>query len=82
MVKEDPDYLLEFSQTALMEPLTKLQKPDFLKSLQVLETEDCLKMLQELPEDIMPAVVTQIDPEVFAQLLSNNFQDILKQISL
>ena len=82
MVKEDPDYLLEFSQTALMEPLTKLQKPDFLKSLQVLETEDCLKMLQELPEDIKPAVVTQIDPEVFAQLLSNNFQDILKQISL
>lgn len=82
MTDENPEYLLEFSTNALMKPLTQLQKPDFLKTLQVLEPEDCLDMLQELPKDIMPAVVTQIDPEVFAQLLSTNFKDILKEISL
>ncbi len=82
LADDDPDYLLEFSTNALMKPLTQLQKPDFLKTLKVLEPKDCLQMIQELPDDIMPAVVTQIDPEVFAQLLSTNFKDILKEISL
>lgn len=82
IVDEKPEFLLEFSTNALMKPLTMLEKPEFLKTLQVLEPQDYLEMLDELPTDIMPAIVTQIDPEVFAQLLSSNFQDILKEISL
>jgi hypothetical protein len=82
MVSENPEYLLEFSTDALMNPLTQLQKPDFLKTLDVLEPEDYLNMLTELPDDIMPMVVTQIDPDVFAELLSTNFKDLLKEISL
>ncbi|MBQ2645334.1 hypothetical protein IJG14_07180 [bacterium] len=82
MVEENPEYLLEFSTNAMMKPLTQLDKPEFLKTLTVLEPEDYLNMLQELPEDIMPLVITQIDPEVFAELLSTNFKDILKEISL
>jgi len=82
MVEDNPEYLLEFSTNAMMKPLTQLDKNDFLKTLTVLEPEDCLNMLQELPEDIMPLVVTQIEPEVFAQLLSTNFKDILKEIAL
>jgi len=79
---ENPEYLLEFSNEAMMKPLTQLQKPEFLKCLDVLEPEDYLAMLQELPEDIMPIVCTQIDPDVFAEILSANFKDILKEISL
>lgn len=82
MTKENPEYLLEFSNEALMKPLTQLQKPDFLKTLSVLDPQDHLDMLSELSDDIMPLVVTQIDPEVFAKLLSTNFKDILKEISL
>lgn len=82
MVEDNPEYLLEFSNEAMMKPLTQLEKPDFLKTLAVLEPEDYLEMLQEVPDDIMPLVVTQIDPEVFAELLSKNFKDILKEISL
>lgn len=82
MTKEKPEYLLEFSNDALMKPLTQLQKPDFLKTLSVLDPKDHLDMLSELPDDIMPLVVTQIDPEVFAKLLATNFKDILKEISL
>ena len=82
MTEDNPEYLLEFSTNALMKPLTQLDKPDFLKTLSVLEPDDYLNMLQEVPEEIMPAIVTQIDPEVFAELLSANFKDILKEISL
>lgn len=82
MTKENPEYLLEFSNEALMKPLTQLQKPDFIQTLEVLDPKDHLELLTELPEDIMPLVVTQIDPEVFAKLLTSNFKDILKEISL
>ena len=82
MTKEKPEYLLEFSNEALMKPLTQLQKPDFIKTLSVLDPKDHLELLSELPDDIMPLVVTQIDPEVFAKLLATNFKDILKEISL
>ena len=82
MTKEKPEYLLEFSNEALMKPLTQLQKPDFIKTLAVLDPKDHLELLSELPDDIMPLVVTQIDPEVFAKLLATNFKDILKEISL
>lgn len=82
MVEENPEYLLEFSSEAMMKPLTQLQKPEFLKTLSVLEPEDHLEMLSALPKDVMPMVVSQIDPEVFAQILSKNFQDLLKQVAL
>ncbi len=82
MIEENPEYLLEFSSEAMMKPLTQLQKPEFLKTLSVLQPQDHLEMLSALPKDVMPMVVSQIDPEVFAQILSKNFQDLLKQVAL
>lgn len=82
MLDENPEYFLEFSSEAMMKPLTQLQKPELLKTLSVLEPEDHLEMLKELPKDVMPMVVSQIDPEVFAQILSKNFQELLKQVAL
>lgn len=82
MVDENPEYLMEFSSEAMMKPLTQLQKPEFLKTLSVLEPQDHLEMLSALPKDVMPMVVSQIDPEVFAQILSKNFQELLKQVAL
>ena len=82
MAEDNPKCLLEFSPDAMMAPLNQLQKPQFLKCLDVLAPEDYLGMLTELPEDIMPLVCTQIDPDVFSEILSSKFQDILKEISL
>jgi len=82
MAEENPKYLMEFSQDAMMMPLNQLQKPQFLKCLDVLDPKDYLGMLKELPDDIMPLVCTQIDPAVFSEILSSKFQDILKEISL
>lgn len=82
MTDDKPEYLLEFSGNALMKPLTMLNKQDFLTTLDVLEPEDYLMMLQEMPQEMLPMVVSQIDANVFAELLSSNFQEILKQIAL
>ncbi len=82
LTQKDPDLYKEFSTEALVAPLSQLEKPEIIKAMQVLEPEDLVGMLEELPKDLMSVVVTQIDPEVFADLLCNNFQDILADIAV
>lgn len=82
LTQKDPSLFLEFSKDALMFPLKQLDKPELIKNMAVLEPEDLIEMLQELPEDLMAIVVTQIDPEVFADVLCDRFKDVLEDIAV
>lgn len=82
MTQDDPKLMLEFSKEAFMLPLEKLQKPDLIKSLQVLEPEDLQKMNAELPKDLLSIVCSQIDPKIFAEVLCDKFQDVLSKIAI
>ena len=59
-----------------------MDKVDIVKNMDKLEPQDLIKMVNELPDDLMAVVITQIDPMVFAELLSKNFQDILAEIGI
>ena len=80
MAEEDPKVLNELSVEAFMIPLEKLNKGDLIESMQVLEKDDLMDMMVELPEDLMAVTATQLDPEKFAKMLSTDFADILGQI--
>ena len=80
MAEEDPKVLNELSVEAFMIPLEKLNKGDLVESMQVLEKDDLMDMVVELPEDLMAVTATQIDPEKFAKMLATDFSDILGQI--
>ncbi len=82
MTKQDDSLLMEFSKNALTFPLRQLDKQDIVKNMNKLEPDDLLKMVNELPDELMSVVATQIDPEVFAQVLSKNFKDILSEIGI
>lgn len=82
LTKKDPKLWMEFSKNALTLPLKQLDKPDIVQAMDKLEPEDLMKMLSELPDDIMAIVVTQIDPMDFAEILCKNFQDILGEIAV
>ncbi len=82
LTKEDPNLLTEFSKNALTFPLKQLDKVDIVKNMNKLEPEDLIKMVDDLPDDLLAVVVTQIDPLVFAEILSKNFQDILAEIGI
>lgn len=82
LTKEDNNLLTEFSKNALTFPLRQLDKVDIVKNMDKLEPQDLIKMVNELPDDLMAVVITQIDPMVFAELLSKNFQDILAEIGI
>lgn len=82
LTKKDKKLWTEFSKNALTLPLKQLDKPDIVKAMDKLEPEDLMKMLTELPDDVMAMVVTQIDPLEFAEILCKNFQDILGDIAV
>ena len=82
LTKEDNNLLTEFSKNALTFPLKQLDKVDIVKNMNKLEPDDLIKMANELPDDLLAVVITQIDPMVFAELLSKNFQDIIAEIGI
>lgn len=82
LTKDDKKLFTEFSKNALTFPLRQLDKVDIVKNMDKLEPNDLLKMVNELPDELLAVVVTQIDPQIFAEILSKNFQDILKEIGI
>ena len=82
LTKQDENLRMEFSKNALTFPLQQLDKQEIVKNMNKLEPDDLVKMINELPDELLSVVATQIDPEVFAQILSKNFKDILSEIGI
>lgn len=58
------------------------QKPEVIKGMSVIEPEHIQKMLEELPNDLLSIVITQIDTEKFAEILMDRMPEIIAQIIL
>ena len=58
------------------------QKPEVVKAMGVIEPEHIQKMIEELPNDLLSIVITQIDTEKFAEILMNEFPEIIADIIL
>lgn len=83
MVKENPKLLQLFDASAYTGVIAaRKNKEDIVKSSKVIEPEQLVKMLQELPKDLTALVMTQIDTKQFAQILIANFKDVLSQIAV
>lgn len=55
------------------------QKEDMVKSMAGIKPEYLQKMMNELPQDLLSVVITQVDTEKFAQSLINKFPELLAQ---
>ena len=77
LLEEKPDLFEEFSAEAMTHPFNVMEKEDILKSLTVLETKEMLPMVQDLPQEIMALIATQIDPKVFSEILCSDFASII-----
>ena len=56
------------------------QKPELVKAMDVIEPEEKIKMVEELPNDLLSMVITQIDARDFADSLINKFPEVLAEI--
>ena len=61
---------------------TYKQKPELVKAMQVIEPEEKLKMLQELPKDLLSIVITQLDAREFADNLIKESPELIAQIMM
>lgn len=59
---------------------TYKQQPELVKAMAVIEEDQKIKMLKELPNDLLAIVITQIDARDFADILINRCPEILAQI--
>lgn len=82
LLLEKPDLFEEFSAEAMVHPFTTMPKEEILKSLTVLETREMLPMVEELPQDIMALIATQIDPQVFSKILCSEFADVIAKCGI
>ena len=82
MLRQKPELFQEFSAEAMVFPFKTMEKEEILKSLIVLETQEMLPMLEDLPQEIMALIATQINPDVFAQVLVTDFKDIIAECGI
>lgn len=78
---EHPELFQLFSPEAYTNMIqTQKQKPEVVKAMTVIEPEEKIKMLEQLPNDLLSVVITQIDAKVFADTLINRFPEVLAEI--
>lgn len=81
IAKEDPKVFLMFDSHSYINIInSEKQKEDIIRASSVIDPEQLVKMLTRLPKDLMAVVLTQIDTQMFAQILVANFKNILSQI--
>lgn len=82
LVKEKPELMEQINPENITRPMRTMEKHDILKCMDVLDPEFLIPMVEELPPDLLQVVATQIDPRIFAQVLIDEFPDVLSKIAL
>lgn len=56
------------------------QQPEIVKAMSVIEPEYIQNMIKELPNDLLSLVITQMDTEKFAEILMDEFPEVIAEI--
>lgn len=81
LAHEHPELYQLFSPEAYTNMVhQQKQKPEMVKALHVIEPEEKIKMLEELPNDLLSIVITQMDAKDFADTLIHKFPEVLAEI--
>ena len=51
-----------------------------MKTMPVLDPEFLVPMIEQLPPDLIQVVATQIDPQIFAELIVEEFPDLIMEM--
>ena len=81
ILKEQPELLQEFSGTQLSICFDKSMKSEIIDGMEALEPDVLVKILENLPPQLLEQVVTQINPEVFADKLLTDMTAVLEKIA-
>lgn len=81
LTKENPELYQLFDARAYTKIINQQkQKPEIVKAMKVIEQEELIKMLNQLPQDLLSIVITQIDTKVFAEQLIDKHPEIIAEL--
>lgn len=79
--KEHEEWFQLFDADAYTKVINReKQQPEVVKAMSVIEPEYIQNMITELPNDLLSIVITQVDTEKFADILMNQFPEIIAEI--
>lgn len=79
--QEHPEYLELFDAHSYANMMsTYKDKSEVVSAMSVLEQENITKMIEELPEDLLAIVITQMDKDKFAEILMKENPEVMAQI--
>ena len=79
--KEHEEWFQLFDANAYTKVINReKQQPEVVKAMSVIEPEYIQNMITELPNDLLSIVITQIDTEKFADILMNQFPEVMAEI--
>lgn len=81
LLESKQELMTELTGETLVRPFGLIEKGDIIKCLDDLKPEFLIPMIKELPKDVIQVVATQINPEIFADVLIKEFPDVLKEIT-
>ncbi len=82
IIEQDNKLLYLIDNKDISRPMELLMKEDKIKLMGNLEQEFLIPMIKELPENLTQIVMTQIDPRDFADVMAEDFQDVLSKVVL
>ncbi len=82
ILKKKPELMQEFEPEALVFPFSKMEKNEILKALSQLKTKELMPMFENLSPDVLALIATQVDPKVFAQVLTSEFLDVIAECGI
>ena len=81
VIEEQPELLQEFSGLQMSHCFDKLTKGEIIEGMEALDNEVLGKITENLPPQLLEQVVTQIDPEVFAEKLLGDLSAVLEKLA-
>lgn len=79
--KEHEEWFQLFDADAYTKVINReKQQPEVVKAMSVIDPEYIQNMITELPNDLLSIVITQIDTEKFADILMNQFPEVMAKI--
>lgn len=81
MANENKDVLANFENTAFIDMVGQLQKPDMVKSMIALNQDSLQVMTKQLPEDLFAIVATQVNTEQLAKFLIDRCPELLEKFA-
>lgn len=81
LVKEHKELYQLFDPHAYTDMINQnKQKPELVKAMAVIERDEIMKMIEQLPNDLMSIVITQLDTEEFADTLMKKHPEIIAEL--